>query len=533
MRHAELKPELSSSMFPLPQSRIQEQCHGLPSKTRKNNFDIPNYGKENGKNLKLDHSCADEFLDDEIDDQDLIEVGKVALSLNFLARDADPTQLKIWTSFMLTALMTFQYHRLQDHLLALTNATVSRLEGIRLIGIRNNLRAENGSAIISARTRHRMTPGAISFSRANRESSCKHLCCREGVDKARKTPKHSTGPVPLSEKPETKKVKKAANLRLEIQPKLQVDKIAKARKGVVIEKVDLSKARDLDDYSKTAPWDYKKLHRLHESVNNGPAAPIISSRKKPFCHEKAEEPRSLSGATNYPEAQTRRSSDYDSAGMDEFPSPSAILCMGKSFAGTLSTTVVNQKLDVPGFEVDLSDLELETFGEKKVAEHDDRTSTGLTDVGFGDAVDVMDHDGGDKESMRPDALPILLTANPTFDKTSPFSSDGRLFFTTSSPEKISSSPEKRKSTCAQEMDSFVRSNESMAKRLKVGKPPPDQVLQPLGRVLQPLTAGKDQRIPPAQAPDPIIQKSGRPRPEWVNEFDPEFIAEYADVVEFI
>lgn len=83
MRHAELRPELSSSMFPLPQSRIQEQLHGLPSKTRKNNFDIPNHGKENGKNLKLDHSCADEFLDDEIDDQDLIEVGKMALSPKF------------------------------------------------------------------------------------------------------------------------------------------------------------------------------------------------------------------------------------------------------------------------------------------------------------------------------------------------------------------------------------------------------------------------------------------------------------------
>ena len=31
----------------------------------------------------------------------------------------------------------------------------------------------------------------------------------------------------------------------------------------------------------------------------------------------------------------------------------------------------------------------------------------------------------------------------------------------------------------------------------------------------------------------IIQKSGRPRPSWVDEFDPEFISEYADIVEFV
>lgn len=76
MRHAELKPELSSSMFPLPQSRTRVQFQGHPSKTWKVNVDNPSYGRDNRKQSNLDHSCADEFLD-EIDDQDLIEVGKV------------------------------------------------------------------------------------------------------------------------------------------------------------------------------------------------------------------------------------------------------------------------------------------------------------------------------------------------------------------------------------------------------------------------------------------------------------------------
>lgn len=82
MRHAELKPELSSSMFPVTKSRIHEHSQGRPSKTRKINVDILSYGRENRKQPNLDPSCAEEFLD-EIDDQDLIEVGKVTLLSNY------------------------------------------------------------------------------------------------------------------------------------------------------------------------------------------------------------------------------------------------------------------------------------------------------------------------------------------------------------------------------------------------------------------------------------------------------------------
>lgn len=373
----------------------------------------------------------------------------------------------------------------------------------------------------------------MSLTRTDRKFSCKHLCCREGVDKAPKPPKHSTGSVALSEKPEVKKINNAPISRLQNQPKLQLDKIAKLRKGIDIETIDLSKDRDLDEYSKTAPWDYKKLHLLHKSVNKGPAAPIISGWKTPLCHESTEEPRSLPYTTNYPEVETRRSSDYDSAGMDEFPSPSAILAMDKNCAGTLSTLEMNHNSNVPVFEDDFSDLDLKKLGETKVAKQDDRARTGLADAGLRGPPDVMDHDGRDKRSTSLEELSILSAAKPTLDETSSFKSDALLFFSTSSPEKVAPSPEKRKSMYAQESENFSTSNEFMAKRRKVSKLPSEKVLQPSGQVLEPLTAGKDQNVTPSQAPRSIIQKSGRPRPEWVNDFDPGFIAEYADIVEFI
>lgn len=376
-----------------------------------------------------------------------------------------------------------------------------------------------------------MTPVVISLNGANRQTSCKHLCCREGVDKAPKPPKHSTDSIALS-KAETKNFKKAANSRFQNQPKLQVDKVAKFRKSVDIEKVDLSKSRDLDEYSKTAPGDYKKLHRLHKSVNKGPAAPIISTRQKPFSHEKIEERSGSPCAINYLKAPNRRSSDYDSAGIDEFPSPSAILCLDKKFAGTLSTTTSNQDSYVPAFEDDFSDVELEVLGKKQATAQDDHTRTGLAYAGLRDYANVMSHDIRDKGSTRSEQLPILPTAKSTFDEPSPFKSDG-LFFSTSNPEKVAPSLEKRKSRYKQETETFDTRNESMAKRRKISKLVSEQVLQQSGRVLQPSTGGNDQDVTPAQAPGPILQKSGRPRPEWVDEFDPEFIAEYADVVEFI
>lgn len=431
--------------------------------------------------------------------------------------------------------MLVQYRRIQNQQFTLINAIVSLLKRARLIGFRNSFRAENGSAIISARTRQRMTPVVISLTGADRQSSCKHLCCREGVDKAPKPPKLSTASAALSEKPKMKKIKKEANISLENQPMLQADRNINFRKGVDIEKTGLSNTRDLHDheYLKTVPWHYKKLHLLHESVNKGPPVPILSSKKITFCHERAEEPRILPCATNYPEVQTRRSSDYDSAGMDEFPSPSAILCMDKKCAVPLSTTVLKQNPDVPAFEDDLSDLELEILRETKVAEQDERARTGLADHGLRGPADVMDHDGRDKGSTYPEELPILPTAKPNFNETSPCKSDGPLFLSMSSPKKEVPSLEKRKSTYAQETEGFLPSNESMAKRQKVSKLPSEEVLQPSGQVLQLSAAGKDQGITSAQALGPIIQKSGRPRPEWVNEFDPGFIAEYADIVEFI
>ncbi|MCJ1469660.1 Sec63 [Pseudocyphellaria aurata] len=494
MRHAELKPELPSSMFPLQKPRSQEQLPSHPSKTQKPNVDILSFGREKRNIPSLDHSCSDEFLD-EIDDQDMIEVVD---DMDFIHVDSFDA-----SSISQTPESTTRFRDRVTAELNLTDWIPKQLE--------------SGKWECNHKCKDKR--------------ACKHLCCREGVDKAPKPPKHSTGSVALSDRPGVKKNEKVANLRLEDKKKLQVDKNAKLRKSMNIEHIDPAKARDLEEYSKTAPWDYRKLHQLHKSVNNGPAAPIISSKQKSFC---PEQQRSLPRATSNPEIQprrSRRSNDYDSASMDEFPSPSAILGMDTKFAGTLPTTLLNQIPDRAAFEGNVSELELKILGDNKIAAQDGHVRIGLADAGLRDHEDVMDYDRRNQGGMCLEELPKSPTAKPNFDETSPLKSDGLLFFSTSSSEKVAPSTEKRKSTYAQETDFLV--NESVVKRRKLSKLPSDPILQLSEQIVRPSTAGMDQDKTVAQASVPILQKSGRPRPEWVNEFDPRFIAEYADIVEFI
>lgn len=75
MRYAELNPEIPASMFPLSHSPIHRKTQSHPSKAQKHyetissrNTDIRDYSLTNVP-------PSDEFIGDEIDDEDLLEVG--------------------------------------------------------------------------------------------------------------------------------------------------------------------------------------------------------------------------------------------------------------------------------------------------------------------------------------------------------------------------------------------------------------------------------------------------------------------------
>lgn len=351
-------------------------------------------------------------------------------------------------------------------------------------------------------------------------SRCKHLCCRDGVDKAPKPPKN----IPPSEGLGAEVKKPTPKLKEESTPRLQTKKPANSEKSGNIKMVDLSKDRDLDEYARNGPRDYRKLHRLHDSVNKGSAVPLIPSKKATFSYKDGDNPivSSFASANKNIETNNEISSDYDGGWIDEFPSPSEIFGMEKKNMRTFSSTGQTRKLDPEDFD-DFSDLELELSEPKKLAHPDDYEGNDSANAPVRVLEDVKNRKDADK---GPKCIKLSSVEKLNFEQPSCSTSDDRLFLSTSSPEKPLSLPEKRKSTYAAEAGNRLNEEVPVAKRRRVS-------MQPSGQDPDPSSIGETQALSVVQQPGPMIQKSGRPRPAWVNEFDPEFIAEYADFVEFV
>ncbi|KAK0124320.1 Sec63 [Cadophora gregata] len=150
---------------------------------------------------------------------------------------------------------------------------------------------------------------------------CKHYCCREGLDKPRKTKKKQQS----SEFSVTRGMnfdKKNLGSRHEIpvprsirkpQPKLKLGHYSDTDDNNA-EMVDLSNVLSPVSYSDLAPRDYRKLHKLHTSVQSDKAS-IRLNQKPHFSYASHKEPE-------IPFLKKK------SGGLDDeqdFPSPSALV----------------------------------------------------------------------------------------------------------------------------------------------------------------------------------------------------------------
>ena len=141
--------------------------------------------------------------------------------------------------------------------------------------------------------------------------SCKHLCCREGVDKAPKPPKNSivsarslVGPSSLTPKTAPGKVL-ASRVRNPNPKNPGPDNAAK------IEAVDLTNERDR--YAKDRTTGFRKLNQLHEKVTKGSSTPSIPRAKPTSDFHGWDQTRIsfLKRAAASEDSNDRPSNDYD------------------------------------------------------------------------------------------------------------------------------------------------------------------------------------------------------------------------------
>lgn len=390
-------------------------------------------------------------------------------------------------------------------------------------GSQRSLRMGNGYVTIGARIRQRMKRSLDIPLRANRTHSCKHLCCREGVDKAPKAPKNRRVSLASSGQSGGHSCSLAPKHKVARNPRPKIDKRTKSERKRGIETVDLSQDGDVDGYTKNEPCEHGKIHRLHESVcKESRALTMPCSRTIPsFKRSEQYQVPSLSCNDEGSQVRTECSSDYDWNWMDEFPSSSELLGRKKNRAEALNKAKPSQNSDMLDLEEVFSDVELE-------CSRSDIPANGSLKPENAASVRSSVNDIYQNEVRGSDCLeeqPALAPTASLTNQVSPPKSEVSLSCSTTSPNEITAPSTKRKILDLSETESTFQ-DDLLTKKRKVSTQSTEQVLQPS-------TVDGNEASKAVGEPSQIIQRTGRPRPEWVNEFDPEFIAEFADVVEFI
>ena len=317
-----------------------------------------------------------------------------------------------------------------------------------------------------------------------------------------------------------------------------------------IESADLASRRESEQYAKNVPRDFRKLNHLHEKVTKG----SMMTRKNPtfeFKHWDQPELSFLDNATTAGGSSDKPSTDYDEDWMDGLPSPSALLGKQDKAKETAKASSFYEKLTdygsdwpsglpSPSANLRQNDAAIESYAETDSLEdfdlsqfNDDQADVEDALVGFSGSVAKHENSqtgamtastnlrisdiNAEEHSSQDDYLPKIF-GNPTNRAKTSVKSDGssRLFLSTDSPEKQLEQPLKRKAIALESEDVSLS-----APVLKKPKPNVE-----IDQALQPCTEAENQAPPP-------VPKIKPGQPAWVYDFDPSFIAEWQDFVEFV
>ena len=210
---------------------------------------------------------------------------------------------------------------------------------------------------------------------------CKHLCCHEGLDKAPKPPKNLAGPAATLEADHSKSKKDVPTPGRKAQPKLSMNRKVNSEQPLETATVDLAHQKDRGDYAENGPQDYRKLHRLHESVTKASPARVLTHQKPTFSYTKGDQPRIdfLSKATEPHETPENLSSDYEINRMDDFPSPSALIASESRIESPGRRT--KESMDISRYDDDdSSELEAAMVGIDDSLALSERTRSNATDT---------------------------------------------------------------------------------------------------------------------------------------------------------
>ena len=376
-------------------------------------------------------------------------------------------------------------------------------------------------------------------------SSCKHMCCREGIDKAPKAPKSSF--ISAASMVDTSHLSGyvSKNGREATAKQIAALSVLGNKREVEIEMVDLTNGQRLKRFDKLPSKTFRSLDILPENETKGKTTrTAIKKRSSPVYRErKTPETPFLKTNAGTEISSDKPSTNYDADWMGELPSPSVLLRKPRekvdSLAGHISTDCIKSQfnnLQSPSTPICDNDTAHGVYHEKHLLEglglsqfNDDESEIEAAMVGLSDSV-AMEETAQVQAAAdllnpqlntcpNPALPPNKSTTKVCFDPASEGKSSrtSALFFSTDSPEEVVELGKKRKA----DVDDGVEKSSGLAPVAKRARTI-DEPDQPPRRS----SSVESQR----HAATPNVKPG---QPAWVYEFDAGFIAEWQDIVDFV
>ncbi|MCJ1414208.1 Sec63 [Xylographa parallela] len=492
LRYAELKPQIPATAFP--STSTTSPISPRPTRVARN-VNVATGSSENAASVggyaaRLKHD--EEFPDDNIDDRDLLAA----------ADELDFTDVDTFDS---------------------RGQHVVTAESIKAP---KNLLAHEWEP-------QRMGNGKWSCNhKCKDKSACKHLCCREGVDKVPKAPKgakqftdcKATGSIVLPVAP-----KKFTSITNTLSFKQDGSKTNQSR----IEVLDLTHRGQEPRQSQHGKQGSTELYRLYDShARRSPPLLCISNNLK------AETLREERTEHNFPSTievengfRNDTSNDFEASWMDDFPSPSrATKDLEQQLFGS-------QQASVHGGEVEVGEISIPpstgSQSHEKYSHLDKSQHLRSTRNGYADQERNSDYRGpGNETSVGTGTQHLDLFSNPTQSQEMFGSSQSgteaqhqQLFLSTSSAEK---------------MPIVLENPDKLAREAK------DTLMEPPSKRQRLDDHDMSQQLLDNQLAQQLLSSSGaechtkrledlRKRLPWddIEGIDLEFLLDYADIVEFV
>ena len=377
-------------------------------------------------------------------------------------------------------------------------------------------------------------------------SSCKHMCCREGIDKAPKAPKSSF--ISAASMVDTSHLSGyvGKNRRGTTAKKGAAPVVLGDEREVDIETVNLANGQRLKRFDKTPSNTFRSLNDLHENVTKGRTERTAIKKQPSLDYREREKPQTpfLKPNADTEISSDKPSTDYDADWMGELPSPSILLGNPRkrvdSLAGHISTDCIKSQFNnlqsPPSTLIRDNNAAHGTYHDENLLEglglsqfNDDEFEIEAAMVGLSDSVAMEEtaqvQAATDLVGPQLNTYPIYsLPPNKTTNKVyhdpateGKNSHTSALFFSTDSPEKVVELGKKRKAGVRDGVEDFSESA-PVPKRPRMI----DERDQPPRRS----SSVDSQRL----APTPVVKPG---QPAWVYEFDAGFIAEWQDIVDFV